>query len=260
MRDMEVRMNYMQEDGKRARDILESTLQEQIHLGRNLHEDQARQLREQWEREVKTRMAYQEQYQELINQERFGREQMEQNLELRVQQIANAVGVETSKLWHAMDKHTHEGLTKEIIVQQPAPQPIVEVLPPVVTETVMMPAPMVEVDKVNAFGQVIERDFIGGGTMVAPRIGGMTEIDKVNAFGQVVERDFISNAPVMNTIAPPQVVTGLQSPAHPLRFGSLNGASLASSIAGSPMNSARGVQMAFSGGSGTQTFSLPLRR
>merc|ERR1712070_1279684 len=85
-----------------------------------------------------------------------------------------------------------------------------------------------EIDRVNAFGQVVERDFVGGlGTRVlgapavpqvyaapaarpattvmspygaqvvgAPAVyGGVGEIDRVNAFGQVVERDFVGGVP-----------------------------------------------------------------
>lgn len=90
-----------------------------------------------------------------------------------------------------------------------------------------------EIDKVNAFGQVVERDFVGGvptyaapgvvpsvynpvaATTVAPSVinplapaavvGGVGEIDKVNAFGQVVERDFVGGVP---TYAAPGVIPG----------------------------------------------------
>merc|ERR1711865_481000 len=78
-------------------------------------------------------------------------------------------------------------------------------------------APAVEVDQVNAFGQVVERDFVGGAVMAAPQVTygapmmqtyaapvAAVEIDKVNAFGQVVERDFVGAAPQMYT-APQQV-------------------------------------------------------
>lgn len=60
----------------------------------------------------------------------------------------------------------------------------------------MQPASVTEVDKVNAFGQVVERDFVS-------RSGGVTEIDRANASGQVFERDFIlgGNMPLA-TIAP----------------------------------------------------------
>jgi len=90
-----------------------------------------------------------------------------------------------------------------------------------------------EIDKVNAFGQVVERDFVGGvptyaapgvvpsvynpvaATTVAPSVinplapaavyGGVGEIDRVNAFGQVVERDFVGGVP---TYAAPGVIPG----------------------------------------------------
>merc|ERR1719379_2038587 len=76
-KDLEKRLYYMQEDQKRARDVLESSLLEQVRLEHSIHEDQARQLKEVWEREAKTRIAYQEQYKDLLQQERSGRELME---------------------------------------------------------------------------------------------------------------------------------------------------------------------------------------
>merc|ERR1719191_1346172 len=92
-----------------------------------------------------------------------------------------------------------------------------------------------EIDKVNAFGQVVERDFVGGIPRVlggatyappatlaapattvyggpsyaAPMYGGIGEIDKVNAFGQVVERDFIGGVP---RVVAPTVVSGSYAP------------------------------------------------
>merc|ERR1719506_1379121 len=90
---------------------------------------------------------------------------------------------------------------------------------------------MTEVDKVNAFGQVVERDFIGS----APRVlssypsstvvagartlpttvlgaSGVTEVDRANAFGQVVERDFVGGASRVysspTTVLPPTTVYG----------------------------------------------------
>jgi len=92
-------------------------------------------------------------------------------------------------------------------------------------EAVMVAAPVLEVDRVNAFGQVVERDFVGAApmtttiaapaqyvtaapqmtygapimsTMAAPAV----EIDTVNAFGQVVERDLVGAAPVTYAAAP----------------------------------------------------------
>jgi len=112
-----------------------------------------------------------------------------------------------------------------------------------------------EIDKVNAFGQVVERDFIGGSrvlggfptvaglpattavpttaayaglpgtTVMAPPmttptvnafgqvVGGVGEIDKVNAFGQVVERDFIGGSRVLAPGFPATSVVGGVAPA-----------------------------------------------
>merc|ERR1719271_203685 len=80
-KDLEKRLYYMQEDQKRARDVLEISLLEQVRLEHSIHEDQARQLKEVWEREAKTRIAYQEQYKDLLQQERSGRELMENNIQ-----------------------------------------------------------------------------------------------------------------------------------------------------------------------------------
>merc|ERR1712232_536390 len=89
--------------------------------------------------------------------------------------------------------------------------------------TVMGGYGMTEIDKVNAFGQVVERDFVGAAptyaaaptvmaaptyttapamtTMAAaPRV---TEVDIVNACGQVVERDFIAAPAVRAPLANP---------------------------------------------------------
>lgn len=137
-KDLDKRLFYMQEDQKRARDVLESSLQEQIRLEHSLHDDQARQVKEYWDRETKTRMAYQEQYKDLLQQERSGRENMEVNIDSRVRTLEQMISMETQRLWTAMDKHTHEGL-KEVIVQQPPH--IVETLMP---QTQMLP-PVVEV-------------------------------------------------------------------------------------------------------------------
>jgi len=88
-------------------------------------------------------------------------------------------------------------------------------------QTYAAPVAAVEIDKVNAFGQVVERDFVGAApqmymapqqmsyipqpqmqmqTIAAPAV----EIDRVNAFGQVVERDFVGGA----VMAAPQVTYG----------------------------------------------------
>lgn len=105
-----------------------------------------------------------------------------------------------------------------------------------------MVAPVGEVDKVNAFGQVVERDFYGGvpqfaapapqfaapavypaTTFAQPAynpyaqtvVGGVAEIDRVNAFGQVVERDFVGAAP---RFAAPTVLPTTAAPMAPYSY------------------------------------------
>jgi hypothetical protein len=80
-----------------------------------------------------------------------------------------------------------------------------------------------EIDKVNAFGQVYERDFVGMASTVLPSYTptypmalptysapivspAVTEIDKVNAFGQVYERDFVGRAPAFGSFTAPVAV------------------------------------------------------
>lgn len=65
-----------------------------------------------------------------------------------------------------------------------------------------------EVDQVNAFGQVVERD------LVQNLGGGVTEIDRVNAFGQVFERDLVVGGAARQLGAPVQ--TGLNGVARVL--------------------------------------------
>merc|ERR1719174_2088372 len=77
-----------------------------------------------------------------------------------------------------------------------------------------------EIDRVNAFGQVVERDFIGGAPRVvggfpsyapATVVGGVQEIDRVNAFGQVVERDFVGGR-MVSTGVPTYAPTTIAAP------------------------------------------------
>jgi hypothetical protein len=71
--------------------------------------------------------------------------------------------------------------------------------------------PVTEVDQVNAFGQVVERDLVAGALVVAPTVlvaptVPAVEIDQVNAFGQVIERDFVAGTtPVPTLYAAPVV-------------------------------------------------------
>jgi hypothetical protein len=77
-----------------------------------------------------------------------------------------------------------------------------------------------EIDRVNAFGQVVERDFVGGAPRVvggfpsyapATVVGGVQEIDRVNAFGQVVERDFVGGR-MVSTGVPTYAPTTIAAP------------------------------------------------
>jgi len=84
-----------------------------------------------------------------------------------------------------------------VMIQTPAPAPA-----PITIQARPVQA-VTEIDKVNARGQVVERDFFIGATAPAP-VQTVTEIDKVNARGQVVERDFFIGA---TAPAPVQTVT-----------------------------------------------------
>jgi len=93
-----------------------------------------------------------------------------------------------------------------------------------VAEAVMVAPAVLEIDRVNAFGQVVERDFVGAAPMIqsiaapaqyvtaAPQMmtyaAPAVEIDQVNAFGQVVERDFVGAAPQVTYAAAPQMTYG----------------------------------------------------
>jgi len=208
-KDLEKRLFYMQEDQKRARDVLESSLQEQLRLEHGLHEDATRQMKEHWERELKARYAYQETYKELITQERGGREAMENNMEQRMQSLERALSMETNRLWVAVDKHTHEGLNqiKEVIVQAPPPPPqIVEVLPPVVQETVVLPGGAVEMiqsPRVPIVSNVLQAPTVGSmptiGTM-SPPLGSMVLGAPMSSPRMVAER----------MVAPPSMSGGQQ--------------------------------------------------
>merc|ERR1719272_1519454 len=67
-----------------------------------------------------------------------------------------------------------------------------------------------EIDRVNAFGQVVERDFVAQAPMIVG--GAVAEIDGVNAFGQVVERDFVVGGATRGLGVP--VSTGLNGVAR----------------------------------------------
>jgi hypothetical protein len=106
--DMEQQFLSIQEDQKRARDVLENSFHEQLRLEHASRDSQVSQLQEQWERENKTRLANQETWKEMLHTERASRESGEHNLEKRVEACERLVAGETQRLWLAIDGHTHD--------------------------------------------------------------------------------------------------------------------------------------------------------
>jgi hypothetical protein len=137
-KDMEQRFAFWQEDQKRSRDVLESSIQEQLHLEHAARDAQAAQIKEQWERDMKARQAYQESYKELLSHERVAREGIEATFASRLNQCEQQLANEAQRLWLALDGHTHDAL------EQPPPpeiiQPVTVVATPrIPTYTVIAP-------------------------------------------------------------------------------------------------------------------------
>jgi hypothetical protein len=106
--DVEQQFLSIQEDQKRARDVLENSFHEQLRLEHASRDAQVSQLQEQWERENKTRIANQETWKDMLQTERASRESGEHNLEKRVEACERLVAGETQRLWLAIDGHTHD--------------------------------------------------------------------------------------------------------------------------------------------------------
>jgi hypothetical protein len=87
MREMDQRIHYMQEDETRARDMLESSLKEQIRLEHSALHSQSAQIKEQWDREARARQAYMESYKDLLAQERKSRDMSVGQLDERVRNV-----------------------------------------------------------------------------------------------------------------------------------------------------------------------------
>lgn len=94
---------------------------------------------------------------------------------------------------------------------------------PIPATTYGSPRMMTEIDKVNAFGQVVERDLVGTTRLAAPSPKvmqggwapvvsttgvGVSEVDRVNAFGQVVERDLVVNESIIPKNGRAKIVSG----------------------------------------------------
>lgn len=89
VKEMDQRIHYMQEDAKRARDILESSIKEQLRLEHGAVNAQSEQIKEQWDREARARQAYMESYKELLQQERVARDVACNQLSERLQYLEN---------------------------------------------------------------------------------------------------------------------------------------------------------------------------
>jgi hypothetical protein len=126
MKDMEQRFLYLEEDQKRARSMLESSLQEQIRMDISAIHSQSGQIKEAWDREVRARQSYQENYQNLLAQERAARESQESVLGTRLENFERGIYSELQRVWQELGKEH-----APIVIQQP---PIVEkiVSPPIV--------------------------------------------------------------------------------------------------------------------------------
>jgi hypothetical protein len=131
MRDMEDRIRYMQEDQKRARDMLESSILEQIRLEQSTVHSQASQIKEQWDRELKARAAHQENYNDLLGQERSSRAAESQQMEGRMRTFEKSVFNELQRIWTELGKEVTT--PTPVIVQQPTYTAKEYVMPPVYT-------------------------------------------------------------------------------------------------------------------------------
>merc|ERR1712217_70342 len=78
-------MSYMQQDQKRQRDVMESSVFEQLRQEHATIVLQASQIKEQWDREMKARQAYMDTYKNLLAQERSAREASEAALSRRLE-------------------------------------------------------------------------------------------------------------------------------------------------------------------------------
>jgi hypothetical protein len=130
MKDFEQRCNYMEEDSKRARALLETSLEEKIRLEHSAVHSQANQIKEIYDREVRARQAYQENYQELLKQERVARESGDTNFGNRLEVFERSIYSELQRVWQELGKEH-----APIVIQQPA-----QIAPPIVEKIIAPPA------------------------------------------------------------------------------------------------------------------------
>jgi len=115
IRELDQRLVYLQEDQKRARDMLESSLAEKIKLEHSAVHSQSYQIKEQWDREVKARQAYQENYQELLGQERFARESQETIIDRRLETFERSLYGEIQRLWQEMGREVPSQVIQQYV-------------------------------------------------------------------------------------------------------------------------------------------------
>jgi hypothetical protein len=200
IKDFEMRIQQVQEDQQRQRHILETSIYEKIGLEHSAAHSQASQIKETWDRELKARQAYQENFKELLSQERNSREATQDQLDRRVEMFERNICSEMQRMWHDL------GAREPQVIQAPPPQTTYVMSP----RTVSYPKPVQTNVRVSppATTRVIApgETYVAGApygtvtsTVATPaypmaNYGGVTEIDKVNAFGQVVERDFYAGS------------------------------------------------------------------
>jgi hypothetical protein len=92
MQEMDKRITYMQEDQKRQRETMESSIFEQLRQEHAALYSQANQIKEQWDREMKARQAYMDSYKELLAKERNAREMNEIAMGCRVEACERHLG------------------------------------------------------------------------------------------------------------------------------------------------------------------------
>jgi uncharacterized coiled-coil protein SlyX len=138
LKEVDYRLLGMQDDQKRARDILESSILEQLRLEHSTIHSQASQIKEQWDREIQARQSNQTTYQELLGQERVARETQDQQMGRRLETFERNMFGEIQRLWTEVGKEV-----PPVIVQQaPTTYAVKEyVMPPanVMKEFVMPP-------------------------------------------------------------------------------------------------------------------------
>jgi uncharacterized coiled-coil protein SlyX len=174
LRDIEQRLNYMVDDQKRSRDMLESSLLEQIRLEHSAVHSQATQIKEQWDREVRARQAYQESYKDLLGQERQNRESNDYQLATRVQNFEKSIYGEIQRMWAEIGKEQ-----PPVIIQAAPPQ----LLPPQVIKEVVMPPAIEYVAPPTVFNASVMSPRIAASSVTASPLNSYVSTTSAMPFG-----------------------------------------------------------------------------